>query len=180
MKAHEVLGLRVVIERHGMRVAFRTRHETSPHEAGDEVDEGRRAIEFEEDRGLLPERVGTDTAPFFVTGETVPVDVGLELLDVRDEALFHHFRWQKSFQKEAFVLVPVLHSQSVEVERPDRSLDLLWNVRRSAALVALLSHPLTRMLMLLLYFPCQGCSALGSYPRSHSAVFGAMGMTELL
>jgi hypothetical protein len=96
-----------------------------PHEAADEIDEYRRAIQLDEDWSLLHERVITDTPPLLVLGDVIAMHLGTEFLHLREEVVLNHFCRQKALYEDALVLLPIRASRTIEVERFDGTWDLL-------------------------------------------------------
>src|SRR3990172_6967806 len=129
VEAHVVPGLRVEVERAGVRVGVGARPDAGAGEAAHEIDEGGGLVERQEERGLFRERVVADGPSLLVPRDVIPVDVGTELVHLREEVPLHHLRRQEALEEETLVLLPVLPARPLDIHATERAgqrlLDLL-------------------------------------------------------
>jgi hypothetical protein len=119
VEADVIARFAIEIESAGVWVIIGAGYDGVAYEAADEIDEGWRTIQFEEDRGFFRQRVIADTPPLFVLRNIVAMDIGSELLDLREEVVLNHLGWEKTLQEDAFGLIPIGAICPLEVEGLD-------------------------------------------------------------
>src|SRR5439155_5341673 len=123
VEADVVAGCRGEMEAAGGRVARRTRLQRPAGQARQEADEGGRAVEREDRRRLLDERVVADAAALLVPRNVVAVDRGPHALDLGHHALDDRRR-EPALETDELVLLPVRLLHVVKVEAGERALEL--------------------------------------------------------
>src|SRR5262245_39971360 len=106
-----------------MRIRFWAGHHRHPYQSTNEIDKRRGAIQVKENRCLFRQRIVADTSSLFVFRDVVAMDLGPQLLDVREEVMFNYLRRQKLFEEDAFVLLPIRTVRLFEIE----CLDGTWH-----------------------------------------------------
>jgi hypothetical protein len=92
VEADVVAWFGVKIEGASMRVIVWAGHHRHPHQPTDEIDKRRGAIQVEENRRLFRQGIVADTPSLLVFRNVVAMNLGAELLDVREEVMFNHLR----------------------------------------------------------------------------------------
>ncbi len=121
-----VTWLRVEVQGTAMGIIFRAKQKVTLREPAQKRQESRGAVQGEDGRGLLAQRVVADASPFLVCGNIIAIDLGPHCLHLGKD-LSHSFRGQTLIEEDKLMLSPVPTMDPVKVQRLDGALHAWCN-----------------------------------------------------
>jgi len=131
VKPDVVSRLGVIVQGAGVRVVFGADHERRSDEPAEKIHERRRSIEIEKVRRIPTNLEIADASAFFMAGDIVPVELGLELHDRRNETFLNDGLREKAGKAEKLVVLPVGLTRLVEIQTLHSLLNGLCNLART-------------------------------------------------